>query len=254
MRVHMGDWLGTHVYLEGEYEPETTSVVRQLLRPGDTVLDVGANVGYYTLLAASLVGPAGKVYAFEPAPCTRQRLIDNIVLNRLTNVHVKAEAITDQQQTLTLFQGPEDHLGLSSLRPLDATSATFEVRADTLDALLPADETVDFVKIDVEGAEGKVLAGMEPILDRCRPDLVIEIVDRYLRAMSSSAESLCSRLCGLGYRMYMISSDGLIPLQAWTSDLPEEFNALFTIKEHLPPAIRIQHRPSARCPAQAAKE
>jgi FkbM family methyltransferase len=236
MRLTLGDWGGRHLYATGEYEPGTGELVHALLRPGDTFVDVGANSGYFTLLAARRVGPRGRVFAFEPVPLTRAGLHDNLRLNRAGNVTVREEALADLPGDAEFFVGPADHRGTSSLRPIEAASETIHVRKARLDDLgLPG--PVRAIKIDIEGAELLALRGMTELLRRDHPDLIVEVTDSFLRSMSHSAAALCEFLRGLGYRMYVIGHDGVTPAEPGRGDLPEQFNALFTARPELPTEV-----------------
>jgi FkbM family methyltransferase len=228
MRLALGDWLGRHVYATGEYEPATAAVIKAILRPGDTFVDVGANVGYFTLLGASRVGPRGRVFAFEPVPHLRKQLAANVRLNRFATVTVRGEAIAEQPGEAEFFLGPADHCGTSSLRSVAGSAGTLTVRTGRLDDMLPAEQKVRLIKIDVEGAEYAALCGMHDCLRRHHPDLVIEVTDAFLRAMGHSAEMLFRFLRETGYRMYVIDHRGLVPVAAFGGPLPDQFNALFT--------------------------
>jgi FkbM family methyltransferase len=237
MELDLGDWVDRHIYALGDYESTTSQLFRALLRPGQTVLDVGANIGYFTLLAARCVGPAGRVLAFEPVPAIRARLIRNVNMNGAGCVDVRAEALADKEGTERLFVGPREHSGISALRPLSSSSGCETVHVMRLDDMLRPDQPVNLVKIDVEGAESRVLRGMDRILDRWRPDLVVEVTDEYLRQFGDSAEALCCGMLDRGYRMHEARWDGLVPIPAWRDGLPEQFNALFTMKPELPPHL-----------------
>jgi FkbM family methyltransferase len=239
LRVHLGDWLGRHVYVTGEYEPATKEVIKALLSPGDTAVDVGANVGYFTLLASSRVGPAGRVYAFEPAPPTRQDLEWNVRLNQAANVVVRAEALADKAGETTFCLGPRDHRGTSSLRSLADGTERLTVATARLDDLLPDGCRVNLIKIDVEGAEYLALLGMRECLKRDHPDLVIEVTDSFLREMGHSAEQLCAELFGLGYNMYIIDHRGLQPVRSPALVPAGQHNALFTTRQGLPAPLRV---------------
>src|SRR5262249_41087030 len=160
LRIKPQDWLGRHVYVTGEYEPATSRVIEALLRPGDTFLDIGANIGYFTLLASRRVGKAGLVFAFEPVPQTRENLLRNVRLNCATNVVVREEAVADSTGEDSFFLGPPDHSGISSLRSLLNASGVLKIRKTRLDDLLPPGTRVDLIKIDIEGAEYHALRGM----------------------------------------------------------------------------------------------
>lgn len=241
MRVRLGDWLGRHVYVRGEYEPATAQVFKALLRPGDTFIDVGANAGYFSLLASKCVGPAGRVWSFEPVPVTREELLANLRLNDASNVRVFDQALSNAAGTATFSVGPADHRGTSSLRSLDEGSATLTVETARLDDLLGG-QKVDCLKIDVEGAEQLVLQGMADCLKRDRPDLVLEVTDEYLRPLGGSAEGLCRALGEAGYRMYRIDHEGLVPFEPAAATEKSQYNALFTARETLPPGLALAPR------------
>jgi FkbM family methyltransferase len=241
IQVDPGDWLGRHVFVTGDYEPETSRLIAELLPPGGTMIDVGANIGFFSLLAARCVGTSGKVIAFEPLPVTRRHLERNLQLNGMAQVVVRGEAVCDRPgEDITFYEGPRDHRGISSCRPIERASRVHRVRAGRLDDLLPADRRVDLIKIDVEGAECQALDGMARLLRRDHPDVIVEVTDRYLRDLGHSAEALCSRLRGHGYEMYAIGHGGLVPIAGDLSALPGQFNALFTARSRLPDRVRVQ--------------
>jgi FkbM family methyltransferase len=203
------------------------------------VVDGGANVGYFTLLASRRVGPAGRVYAFEPVPLTRADLLTNLSLNRAANVSVRAEALAAAPGEATFFVGPADHRGTSSLRALTDSSERLTVRTARLDDLLPTGARVDMVKLDIEGAELLALQGMAGCLRRDRPDLVIEVTDAFLGGLGHSAAALADFLAAFGYRMYVIDHDGLRPVDGGRAARTPQFNALFTTRRVLPDPLRV---------------
>jgi len=237
MIVDLGDWLGRHVFVSGEYEPATTAIVEALLRPGDIMVDVGANIGYFSLLAAKRVGPQGAVIAFEPMPSTCARLRENVKLNALSQVAVRTEAIYCENGMKEFNEGPADHCGISSLRSIERTSKTIQVVTARGDSLLPPELPVAMIKIDVEGAELQALEGLEQTLQRHTPDLIVEVTDEYLRGMGHTAAELHAFLNRLGYRMYVIREAGLDEICVGQSLPRGQFNALFSTKDDLPRRI-----------------
>jgi len=229
MQIDGSSQTGRMLYATGEYESETSLLIQRLLRPGDTMVDVGANIGYFTILGARAVGVRGRVAAFEPMPHVRQRLERNIALNRLTNVVVRSEALSDTPGLSTFYAGPVDDTGLASLRPLDGSSQVDVMRA-RFDDIWNRSDRVALVKIDVEGAEMAAIGGMTECLKRDAPHIILEVTDGYLRAMGSSADALVAHLIGFGYSVYRISHGPLVPIRH-ADDLkgcPPQFNALFT--------------------------
>ncbi len=234
MRLDLSDWLGRHIYVTGEYEPATTRLFRSLLKEGDMVVDVGANAGYFTLLAARCVGTSGKVVAFEPVPRVRQLLEDNLRINGIENCDVRSEAACDVNGETEFYVGPADHVGVSSLRQLGESTAVERVTTVRLDEVLSAEPAARLIKIDIEGAECHAIEGMESYLKRCQPDLIVEITDSYLHGMGRSADELFQRLERQGYQAFLIGDKGLVSIGKFAGRLPSQFNAFFTVPTNLP--------------------
>ena len=237
LRLH--DWVDQHVWATGNYEDSTALTIAALLNAGDVAVDIGANIGFFTLLMAQRVGPSGVVWAFEPSSATRQRLLANIELNQVGHVKVRKEAISDREGEAPFFAGNDDHTGLASLRALGADDSSYRVRTSRLGACIDADPPPRLIKIDIEGAEHLALLGMREILAAHHPDLIIEMSDHYLAQMGSSSSEVYTFLCDLGYRMYVIHWDGVSACARWDDSLPVQFNALFTVRTHLPPQVPV---------------
>ncbi len=210
MRVSPLDENGRRYYVHG-FEP-TERLTRhfiRLVRPGDTVIDVGANLGYYTLAAAKLVGSTGQVHAFEASPLTLPWLQQNAALNPFANIQVHGVAVTDRCGTTTFHTAPADRAGYSSLRNLgDDTRSVVTVPTVSLDSLLDELPRTRLVKIDVEGAELLVLRGMDRLLARDRPFLILESDDAFLRQLGATAAALCGFLTSRGYELHQIVAGG----------------------------------------------
>jgi len=219
--VDPADENGRHVYIHGlDWKERLTRHFVRLLRPGDCVLDVGANLGYFSLVAAELVGPAGCVHAFEPAPQVLPLLQENARLNPQANLQVHGVAVSDCCGQTRFFAAPRGRSGYSSIRDLGAeTSVISTVPTITLDALLPQLPPVRLVKIDVEGAELRVLRGMRQLIDRDRPFLIVEVDDGFLRQLGADASRLCAFLTQAGYKLHRIVARGeLQPLAGPPTD------------------------------------
>ncbi len=180
-------------YALGTTEPQVQDFFAAHLRPGDVVYDIGANVGFFTLIAAKMVGPTGRVYSFEPVPSTAQALRKNIALNRLTNVDVIEAAVGRSSGTGTLI------LGQSSLDarldPDGGDGSGLAVPVVSIDDS-PVDRHPTFVKIDAEGAEFDVLDGMRQTLATTPiPTILCELHqegdrDEHLAAFASALRDL----------------------------------------------------------------
>lgn len=226
-QADLGDWLGQRVYLTGIYEPPTTVLFTHLIQPGDTILDIGANVGYFSLLYARLTGAQGQVIAFEPIPSVRGILEQNIKLNDFKQIEIIPKAVSNQSTTLTIYEGPEDHKGTSSLRALDSASRSLSIESIAIDDLLILIDKVNLIKIDVEGAEMQALLGMERLVERDHPNFVIEFTEAYLESFGHSVGQMAEWLFVRGYKLYRIEDVGLIPLRLSEFDgLPDQYNVL----------------------------
>jgi FkbM family methyltransferase len=178
------------IYLFGAFEPSVVRRYRQLVSPGDVVVDIGANVGAHTLPLARAAGEAGRVLAFEPTGWAFAKLQANLALNPTLAPQVTAEhalLVSPDERTVPVGiysswplvnghgHGPSEH-GQVELHPQHRgmLRGTDGARAVTLDDYLAGDK-VDFVKLDVDGAEPEVLAGAAATVDRSRPTIVIEM-------------------------------------------------------------------------------
>lgn len=171
MRLH---WQSHKAYVFGTYEPAVIRAIQQHVLPGWTVLDAGAHIGYYTLLLAELVGPEGKVIAFEASPEIFAVLKENIHLNRCGNVVLENRAVAGSPRRLALRRN--DAYPLSATSSIHSGRAAVEVEAVALDQFLGSGfDRVAFIKMDVEGAEAEALQGLRELLRRDHPLLLIEI-------------------------------------------------------------------------------
>lgn len=162
------------LWLEGERFVGERRLLRRLVRPGQSVADVGANIGYCTLLFAQAVGPAGRVACIEPEPDNLAELRRNIERNHLPQVEVFPVAVGAKAGTVSLRAGINGSV-------MEDGSGEFQVPLRPLDELL-AGQPVDFIKIDVEGYEGYVLDGASRLLEERRPNLFVEIHPGFLAA------------------------------------------------------------------------
>jgi FkbM family methyltransferase len=220
--VRDDDAVGVEMRRQRSYEPHVTSAVLRTLRRGSVFVDVGASTGYFTVVAARAVGPEGKVVACEPGPQNQSVLLLNTVVNGLGNVRLVPCAVSDGSAVLVYhrlgggngaiaaFDGTPEGMGTGDL-----------VQARRLDDILAGEARVDLVKIDVEGAEGRVLAGAGETLRRHAPTLLFEFSPPGLQAVSGvRGEDLLAGLEGLGYRFRILGpgSSGMASAEAVLRD------------------------------------
>ena len=199
----------------GSFEPSESSLVSRLVKPGMTVVDVGAHHGFYTLLASRNVGSKGRVLAFEPSPRERTRLEKHVRVNRCKNVSVYPFAVGSANAVGDLFlvESAEDYC--NSLRPpaVAATTRKIQVEVVSLDEFLKRAgvHRVHFIKLDVEGAELDVLQGAQRTLEtNPRPTLLVEVFDVRTRPWGYRAKEIVRFLYAAGYDWFSIRGDGTI--------------------------------------------
>jgi FkbM family methyltransferase len=206
------DVLQNRICLFGIWEPDITAFVGRRLAEGDTFVDVGANVGYYTLLASQLVGGLGRVVAVEVSPSILALLEANLALagcpQTVRTVHAAAAAAPG---TLTVFRGPDHLLGWTSTLARRGLTPETQVEAAPLDELLTPEElaTARLVKIDVEGSEADVLAGSGRLITHGRRDLeiLVELSARWSPKIGGSPEEALQPLFDAGFHPYRIDND-----------------------------------------------
>lgn len=195
LRCDLEDGTQRTMYL-GLFEPAETRLVASLVRPGDTVVDVGAHIGWFATLCSRLAGPSGTVIAIEPYEANRRLLLANLELNGCGNVRVVEEALDETAAgQLVLARAGGDSGGATALEwAYDRPEA---VRVRTLDGLAGPLERIDLVKIDVEGWEARVLRGGTEALARTERAL-IELNEPALRKAGSSARDVLGLLAAAG--------------------------------------------------------
>lgn len=192
----------------GGLEAGVRRVLQALIQPGMTVADVGANVGLHTIACAWATGPSGQVHAFEPEPGPRAQLEKMLRFNGLSWVRVHARAAGRGPGKATLHMSPV--IGHSSLYELpedeEGRAELLEVEVESLDQAIPPSRPLDVVKIDVEGAELEVLAGMQAHLE-ANPDIAIvaEFGPSHLERVGVDPQAWWDAFHGLGFRAYAIS-------------------------------------------------
>lgn len=208
MRLDLGQFVDRTIYCTGGWEPLETQVILAALRPGDTFVDVGANIGFFSLLAHQRVAPNGRVHAVEATPSTADLLDANIARNAASSIYVHRCAAGDREAAVTMVVHDAGNIGSNHLSFGDAGPA---VPLRRLDNLL-ASETIRLIKLDIEGAEAMALRGAGAILDGdTAPALLFEFSPDMLRGMGDDPAALLDHLEVRGYAIYEIHPDRLTP-------------------------------------------
>ncbi len=206
MSCDLRDAVQSSVYYRGVYEPKVTAMLLEELRPGDTFLDLGANAGYFSLLAARSVGQGGKVHSFEPSSELAGRLRRDAERNRFGHMTVHEVAVSDVPGRAVLAASPDMGApdGGRFLTSPDHGDPDGTVEVVAIDTYLP-DLRFDVGKIDIEGAEIGAIRGMKAAIRRSRPRLLfIEAIEDNLRRFGGSNDELRREMAELGYEGELI--------------------------------------------------
>ena len=181
---------------------------RRMVGPGSVIFDIGANFGYYALMLAAGLRQACEVHAFEPTEATFQRLSRHIALNEMECIHAHRLALSDAPGTASMH-GREHNSGAAFLELGEG-----EVRVSTLDEFVAERglRRLDFMKIDVEGFEERVLRGGERVLRELRPHILFEVQPITLERAGSSVDRVATLLTSHGYRLLQADRERLVPL------------------------------------------
>lgn len=220
-----------NILILGTYDADLHAALERLLHPGMTALDVGANLGEIALHMAARVGPTGQVHAFEPVPAVFARLQQHITRNCLERIlHPHPLALSDQTgQTEIAFADPSaDNQGLASITNLTDKAGPLRTTIPTLtldDFVARENLTrIDLIKIDIQGAEPRFLAGAQNTLRTLRPQLLMEFSPDDLHQAHLTSRDLAHQLATLGYEIHPLTRHGPAPALN-PATIPESFAA-----------------------------
>lgn len=220
--VNLHEWEGRNLFFGVAFEPVEVSLVEKFVRPGGVFIDVGANLGFYSLWASRLIGANGMVHAFEPASNSFKLLQSNIRRNKMTNIVANKVALSDREGEGELYVNRES--GLSSLGETERglIVGIENVQCISLDYYLAQVENqqADFLKIDVEGFEGHVLKGAKELLKR-ENDIVVmcELAQKNFRPLNISVNEILDWMRLLGFDIWEIDQASRLLLKI---DIPQD--------------------------------
>jgi len=208
INLDLEDWIQKQIYFFGRYEVEKkeTMLWKNILKEGQTIFDIGANIGYYSLLASKRIGD-GRIYAFEPVKQTFERLTKNVKINNFKNIKVNNLAVSNEEGTVDIYVANSKNTGTSSItNHMHFNGDKQTVKSLTIDHFVKSNniEAMDIVKIDVEGAEMMVIEGMEKSLRKFNPIVMIELIDERLKAAGSSIKEAYDFFEKLDYKSYQL--------------------------------------------------
>ena len=212
LNIDRGRAMGSAIYWTGFHEFREFLFLHRYLKPEMIFIDVGANLGEYTLFAAKRV-TRGRVLAFEPLPSIRTMLQKNITLNGFKNIDVYPFGLSSKSETMSIHEFGDVHEGLATFYPGDRTSrlsVAVELKKldDIITSVVPA--RIDFIKIDIEGSEFKALQGARLVISRYHPVFMIEINEITYAAAGFTVADIQAFFRDVGYKAYQIRKHGRI--------------------------------------------
>jgi FkbM family methyltransferase len=216
------------LYIFGwHFDPELPFLASNISKDA-VVIDIGANVGTWSLILSEVVGANGKIFAYEPTRSTYDALSKNVAINSRKNIFAFRYALSNNNNQMRLYHDVDSSRNsLGQTRTNDTVAEYEEVSARTLDSLAPEllIDKLDFIKIDVEGAEPLVFEGARTTLKRFKPTILFEVNPNALVELGFHYDSSWWMLSDLGYRFYALRSDGLKE----TFQCPHEMTNLWAI-------------------------
>lgn len=206
----MDFFIGATIIREGTYEPYVTAQIKRLLKAGDTFLDIGANIGYFSMLSASIVGQTGQVLAFEPNPNNCNLLRQSATANGFNNIQLHQNAVAEKEMTILFTAGGADSNGrlINPDEPIAQDKGLPSVQAVALDKVLANVDKIDLVKMDIEGAEGRALMGMISLIERHLPPIVFEFNPDLIRTTSQMEAEVMLAMLAPHYEFWVIQRAG----------------------------------------------
>lgn len=213
------------------YEPHITGILDKILNPGDVFLDLGANIGYFSLLAASIVQASGKVISFEPNIQNLQLLYASILENRLENIIVYPFAASDGARIMKLTSFGSN--GFLEAPQSSLANAQF-LQSVIVDELLQNEESINVVKMDIEGYEPLALRGMDKIVRKHSPIIITEFSPWHIKRRTQiEPQAYLKQLTGYGYDLHIIDSSGHLVSASDTDFVMNFWGKFGNDKQHL---------------------
>lgn len=218
ININTSSFIEWEIFFKGIYEPHIEGYLKRTLHPGLVVVDVGANVGIHTIVMAKRVGLAGQVFSFEPNPIIFNRLLENTKLNNFTNIVPLKYALSDKHSSMILhaFRDGLSRQGMAGFYTNVPENECVDVLVDvvTFDSLVETlnIKQVDFMKIDTEGNDFKVLLGMQKSIIYFKPEIIFEYSRDQWDYSGHTWEDALEFFANLNYSLYTITNKGVVPI------------------------------------------
>ncbi|MEI7488438.1 MAG: FkbM family methyltransferase [Chryseobacterium sp.] len=201
LNINLDDWIQQQIYFLGGYERDEIDYLYKTLKEGDTFIDIGGNIGLFSLNASKIIKDKGKIYSFEAFQPNYDQFKNHIRINDFKNITLEHLAISDQKGFIEiLYNETYDNVGMASSYLQEYTSKE-KVKSISLDDYVEENgiSHIDLIKIDIEGAEYSALKGMEKVLTDICPKIIIEINNIALKSSNRSEKELIQLLTEKGY-------------------------------------------------------
>jgi FkbM family methyltransferase len=227
------------IFVTGRYEPNEFCLLTRILKPGMTFIDIGANMGLYTLFAARRVGESSCVIAIEPSTREMEILRNNVEQNTLGNVRLYHVALSDRASEVELLVAGLQNSGHNTLGAFGYNTTLDHrenVRSMRLDDLVQSEKLrrVDVIKMDIEGAELVALRGASETMQRFHPVVLLELSDRVLQHQHSNSAGVLDLLTREGYRFFGFAADTGLPAPLEREDYFDSQNVIAVCGDSLP--------------------
>jgi FkbM family methyltransferase len=230
LQLNIEDWIQENIYFLGEYEKAELKSIETFLDKNSVFIDIGANIGLYSLYASKKITEKGKIISFEPFSKNHKTLVKNVEINQIDNIIVEKIAIGNEEKQVNLhYNEAERNLGMVTTNPNQGAKQE-AVNATSLDTYLENKKIsrLDLIKIDIEGYEYQALSGMRKTLQKFKPSLLIEILDD--KEDLSNYKRIEELLLSFGYRKYYIDDLGKL---SQISSYSNRKNYIFSVKNLL---------------------
>jgi FkbM family methyltransferase len=211
IKVDLEEWIQQHIYFLGAWDEPGSKFLKNYLKAGDIFMDIGANIGCYTMIASKIVGSEGEIHAFEPVSKVFDKLLFNIQLNNLSNISTNRKAVYETSGTLEFFVSSRENEGMSSIFRHDTESGEIEkVKAISIDEYVEKMniQRIDMMKIDIEGAEIFALKGMKNTIKRFKPIIIMELSEDVLRNIPVESKDVLDIMRSMNYVIGGIDNQG----------------------------------------------
>lgn len=210
MKLKPDEHVQQNIFFYNYYEKNESNFWKKTAANSTTVLDIGGNVGYYSLMASPLINKDGAIFLFEPVSVNLRRAEVNIALSGFDNIHCIKKAISDQPGTIRIRIADENNLGMSGMADSINSDGQDEiVEGITLDKFVYDKQlkNIDLIKVDVEGAEPLVIRGGSWVLRKYSPIIMMEVCIDTLERLQFTLEDVYSPMAEYGYKPYLINDD-----------------------------------------------